>query len=202
MRNKSMIIKDLMKNLFQPENLDLAQELSRKHCHIHGLHSIVLNKNERGQLTRFYKTDKDHELTQGKLGIHNHRYDLNLWGVYGQAVNKIYIRDFYGSLYKKFIFFDREKIEKTNRAYFLSCVETKILSFGEYVRLRADDLHTIYAPECEEACWIVFEGETIRDCTHLYNFGDDPICTKHEKFTKKEIQEILETTLDKLEDKP
>lgn len=66
--------------------------LSRKNCHVRGVHSIVL-RDLGGQLVRAFLTSPDHLLHQNtpeggySLGIHDHLYGLTLEGVTGTPCN-------------------------------------------------------------------------------------------------------------------
>lgn len=136
--------------------------MSRKNCHVNGLHSIVLS-SDGGNLVRFYITSPDHKLFQNShdglfdlsLGIHSHKYNIVLVGLSGfdYASNLIYTEDNFGSEVKKYDY-------SVEGGAVYSCLSK--LSLDGYKRIDvevmlASTLHTVHVPEGVVACWVVEE---------------------------------------------
>lgn len=162
--------------------------LSRKNCHVKGLHSIVLYKDNFDRLLRLYFTTPDHQLYNCmddrvvvNLGVHNHRYDLHLTSVHGEATNVEYLKTQFELQYKtkvqSYLFRDRTDVVECGDV-FLSRGKTQKI---ENLFLGKDELHTVYVKEQSTASWLVQEGFKQRDYTMLYT--NKPVqCEQHDSF--------------------
>jgi len=72
--------------------------MSRKHCHAHNVHSIVVGRRN-GKLTRVFIAMPNHTLWENgtpghrySVGIHDHQYSLQIRSVFGTVNHMIYQR--------------------------------------------------------------------------------------------------------------
>ncbi len=163
--------------------------MSRKNCHIKGLHSIVLYKDKFNRLLRLYLTTPDHELHNCanddlvvNLGVHNHRYDLILSGVHGEAINIEYVKSRYERAYRQkvdsYVFHDKDTVNYCGKVFLSRGKSEKI----EKLFLKKDKLHTVFVKENNTASWLVQEGFQERDYTMLYT--NKPVnCQSHDFFS-------------------
>ena len=156
----------------QASDVDLMK--SRFNCHLKGLHSIVLEDNG-GSLTRCFLAEKSHNLHSNdrhkslmlSLGVHNHRYSLEIEGVTGSAVNYTFVESSMGVGCKCYRFYNKDEVELLgNRSLMLK--KQIELTDGRLLLLGKNDLHTVFVPRREAASWIVVEGLEEADHTNLY----------------------------------
>lgn len=143
------------------------------HCHVGGLHSVVL-LDQPGKRIRLFVAAYGHQLwknsaasEQLSLGYHRHHCDLRLVGVRGHFVNRTASlaggggwrcdlrlnRYEYGS-----------RLLGAKAGFRLLGHDTftgqghALISPGDCVAMRAQDIHTVYVDEGCVAAWLVFEG--------------------------------------------
>lgn len=175
---------------------DDALLMSRRNCHVKGLHSLVF-KNDDGMLSRMFMTTPDHEMHENfnletgdfSLGVHDHKYDLSLVGVKGRAVNLEFMRvedDLVAMsdspdeirlprpVKEKFLY-RKHAYTSTNKMSEPIIINQggrnlKLFAYENINRLfiRHTTLHTVYVPKGEKACWIVYEGKVEQETTNLY----------------------------------
>lgn len=170
------MINTVLNLLQQASDEDLM--LSRKNCHIKGLHSIVLYKDKFDRLLRLYLTDRKHQMGNNmkdnlviNLGVHNHRYDLQLTSVHGKALNITYrITDNRSSNLRAdcYKFYDKDTFEKQDRVFLKKGKVTLI----DNIFMDKNTPHTVYVPYGNTASWLVQEGFEMRDHTMLYTNSD------------------------------
>lgn len=149
------------------ENKKFVLANSFANCHIKGVHSIALSRDEEGRMMRMFVTDENHELKKHSLAIHPHRQNITLHCVKGMFYNFCYREDKVladdHSLYNKFIYespiinqkgsFIKEK-DKVELFNYKACYYRP----GESVFMRATELHSVVCPQ-QFNCWIVQEGQ-------------------------------------------
>lgn len=162
--------------------------MSRKNCHIKGLHSIVLYSDKFNRLLRLYLTTPDHELHDStrdslviNLGVHSHRYDLTLSRVHGDAFNIEYVKSNYEKAYRNqvrsYMFRSKDDFGYCGDVF----LSRGKLSMIDRLFLPKDALHTVFVRECDTASWLVQEGFEERNYTMLYT--NKPVeCQSHEFF--------------------
>lgn len=146
-------------------------------CHIEGLHSIVLNTNSCGDLTRVYLSDnceamkRNEGVKNNPLGIHDHLYHLHLYLVSGEVYNLNYTVDesdfkdvLECSIVNKYSFCGRKPHPKGIASLWESY--TKELT-KEGLILHKDSLHTVKVVS-PKASWLVIEGQQTKAATSLY----------------------------------
>jgi hypothetical protein len=185
--------------------LDVASDedllLSRKNCHIRGLHSIVLYSDKFNRLLRLYLTTPNHQMHNNlrddlniNLGVHTHRYDLQLTKVHGKAVNVRYRivdrkQDTSSQRVDVYKFFDKDNFIKQDRVF----LRRKDLKLIDNTFMDKDELHTVYVPAGKTASWLVQEGFEVKDHTLLYT-NKSVECESYENF--KSAEEVKKFVID------
>lgn len=169
--------------------------LSRLNCHIKGLHSIVLENNE-GKLTRLFITTPKHHMWKNKdvnlslaLGVHSHRYHLQLIEVHGEAMNIIYnhCNPEFGTEVDEYRFYSCDDVKYLGKAYLREYMSVPIIN--EY--MNSNELHTVNVRKGETASWLVIEGTEYKDSTLLYT-NKEVKCEKHRQFSSaKAVREYV-----------
>ena len=190
-------IETLMQMLYLADDETLVR-LSRKNCHVKGLHSIVLSDND-GRLVRFYITSHEHTLFQNShdglfdlsLGVHSHKYDLVLTAVKGfdHASNLVYIEDPSGTDVKKYDYSVEQGAVYIGVSSLCMVSHKKI----DIETMDSDTLRTVHVPEGMVACWLVEDGiET--GSRHAELFSNSEIkFVKHQTFKSAEdVREFVE----------
>ncbi len=176
-------VKEILRMLDSAKDEDLM--LSRFNCHIKGFHSIVL-KSESGRLTRLFITAPNHEMWKNSdinmvlnLGVHNHRYDLILSAVHGEAKNIVYLQatHAYGTKTKVYRFHDKDNVIFLGYDWIREYSSNPI----NEVYMHRTQLHTVLVRKGETASWLVEEGEEVKDSTLLYT-NKDVRCSQFKYF--------------------
>lgn len=187
-----------------------------KNCHAKNLYSIVLKELENGRLLRMYVAVPGNELFKNNpkngemmsVGFHNHRYDIGLQVICGQLTNHLIEEANSFLFYKKYGFETGMGESKLTQPtiVFQNNVSVKFGKFtslqkGDFLQLKAEELHTISTPKNELVAWLVLEGEL------QLNFVPKLITNKvlnesstapfYKKPTRKEIDEIIKLTIQK-----
>lgn len=183
--------------------LDVATDedllLSRKNCHIKGLHSIVLYSDKFNRLLRLYLTTPNHQMHNNlrddlniNLGVHTHRYDLQLTRVHGKAANVRYRivdrkQDTSSQRVDVYEFYDKDKFVKQDRVF----LRRKDLKLIDNTFMDKDELHTVHVPAEKTASWLVQEGFEVKDHTLLYT--NKPVeCETYQNFSSAdEVREFV-----------
>lgn len=161
--------------------------MSMKDCHIKGLHSIVLYCDKYERLLRLYMTTPNHQMHNNmrddlviNLGVHNHRYDLQLTRVHGNAANITYrlSDNRYSNLrvdvYK---YYNKDSYIKQDRAF----LRRKSITLIGNTFMDKSELHTVFVRANETASWLVQEGFEVKDHTLLYT-NSDVKCAEYTRF--------------------
>lgn len=160
-------MKEIFDRMHRAKEQDLI--LSRKNCHAKKVSSIVLEKRPDGSLLRAFLAWPGHKLTKEDLtvGIHDHRYNLLLRGMHGNAMNVRYLRHPLGEEYNQWKF--QSALGKGFSATYVGKATLRDAvpePINESVYLRHDELHTVF---CDgPAAWIVEEGVTRAEETTLF----------------------------------
>lgn len=180
---------------------------SLQHCHCPHVSSIVINEAE-GKLHRIFLVWPNHNLWMNQeqnngyihqvysVGFHDHKYDLELEHIEGHIENisiKPAIAYEDNIRLRTYMVKSRLKeglgpdVKYTGYTYF-SLPQSSVL-YRDVLKLTYKNIHTIYVPHDTKAAWLVREGETKQDITHLYTSRNShPInyCGLYQKFTSKE----------------
>lgn len=187
------MVTTILRMLEEAKDEDLM--MSRMNCHIKGLHSIVL-KNDSGKLTRLFITTPKHQMWKNSdidlvlnLGVHNHRYDLTLTSVHGEAKNIVYLQavEKYGVKTKVYRFKDKDDVT------FLGYDWIREYSSNPITRIymHKTELHTVLVQKGETASWLVEEGEEVKDYTLLYT-NKEVKCSQFRSFSSaKAVREYV-----------
>ena len=188
-----MGVHDILDLLDKASDEDLM--MSMKDCHIKGLHSIVLYCDKFDRLLRLYLTTPNHQMHNNmrddlniNLGVHNHRYDLQLTAVHGKAANITYrlsdsrCSNLRVDVYK---YYNKDKYVKLDRAF----LKRKSLKLIDNTFMDKSELHTVYVRANETASWLVQEGFEVEDHTLLYTSAEVK-CTQYTRF--KSAQDVRE----------
>lgn len=172
---------------------DETLNMSRWDCHVKGMHSIVLHKDpDTNQLTRMFMTMPYHPLHENlstvnrfSLGVHNHLYDIELIRLVGNPVNVLHEKCSTGVVTKKYNF---ESVVTNGRGA-KDTNNNGIIRLTGYDEFRTavlamDQLHTVYVPKEQRACWIVREGIQHATTNNLYNNAEKLQCTGHDTFVR------------------
>ena len=163
---------------------DVDLEMSRFDCHVKGLHSIVL-RNTNGILTRCFLADSNHNMYRNlnfddmllNLGVHSHRYDINITGVSGSAINMIFCESDTGVEVSKYKFKNADDSDYIGES-FLELKKLQAVQKDDSIYMLSNELHTMYVPKGQKASWIVQEFKTISDYTYLYT-NNSPLGEKY-----------------------
>lgn len=173
--------------LAQATDTDLM--LSRKNCHIQGLHSIVL-RNDKGRLTRAFFTTPDHRMHENTLdgglalGVHSHLYDITLKCISGKFCNHNYTKalEAGASLFHGFASTPDKKVLRAGLHPLRLTSFQWVYPNDKPIFMDSEDLHTVYVQEGERASWLVQEGPQVKLVSQLYCLTRDPVCT-YERFS-------------------
>ena len=165
------------------EATDKDLMMTRFDCHVKGLHSIVL-KNDNGKLTRCFIAERNHEMYLNinsrlhlPLGIHDHRYDLRLRQVTGEALNILYKEN--SSLCNVMKYKYESEIKGGVGAIYDGISGVEVCGVNKFtdIIMSSDELHTVYVPKNQESSWLVQEGHEQQDVTNLFQNGNSK-CSK------------------------
>lgn len=152
-----------------PERIAAASYLD---CHVVGLHSVMLI-DKPGSTVRMFVATPDHALwlndghLQMTLGLHSHHCDLVLHGLRGSFTNIIAMaadcetsraRFFSAYRYHSAILGTAGRFEALDTTSWFRLFP-RVLTKGESVVMRADDIHTVGVEQGKSAAWFVYEGK-------------------------------------------
>ena len=159
-------MKNLVKHYLHTNRKEII-ERSLLHCHVQGLHSIILMEAP-GKTIRIYITDQNHGLYKpGALALHPHHCQLTLNVVYGELRNIIYKIDMDSAdgaveydkyLYKSHILDDEMAFMKVG-SDFLKVKTNKLLRTGDSDFMKSSEIHTVVCSANTVNGWFVFEGK-------------------------------------------
>lgn len=163
-------------------NTDLVERQSRQHCHVRGLHSLVLHQYANGNLVRLYIAEPGSDLDMpaeghGRpnvdptfaLGLHPHHCELSLTPLRGRILHvtmgfcadettahySLPAYRYHSQLRGEQPGFEREP----GGPHHLRIVDSRILTGDTTVVLAAQDLHTMNVQRgTGYAAWLVEEG--------------------------------------------
>ncbi len=172
-------------------NLQVAREKSLKNCHVRGLHSVVLNEDEKGLLRVFY-TSQDHELWQNQpakfrrmqwygcnsempisIAIHPHHSEFAFTVLSGTITNVEFGDEMSGiSAWGRAISMPKWKwtsailngqgrFELVDNDSVIYLGECHIYSAGQKFSMLAAQMHTVFVPYGMEAMWMIREIASI-----------------------------------------
>lgn len=181
-----MNLKDEKEKLFN--YIEEAEEehlmMSVMNCHVIGVDSIVLKKNEDGSLFRVFLCHPNASLFENRLngnypiGFHNHKYDLTLSLSFGNVTNLI-IKEFpdeplssirvdkysFTSQIENASSFD---VKREEGSWYVKIIKELKLVCDTPFFLGHNVFHTIHVPYGERAAWYVQEGKKQKSSTALY----------------------------------
>lgn len=182
-----------------------------KDCHAKNLYSIVLKVLESGRLLRMYVALPDNELYKNdpqndelmSIGFHNHRYDIGLQVVRGQLTNHLLREAESDVFYKKYGFetgMGKSKLRQPKIVFqnkiSVKFGESKLLKSGDFLQLKAEQLHTISTPKNELVAWLILEGkradEFIPKLISNRMLDDSSTVSLYQQMTVKEVDEVME----------
>lgn len=160
----------IIKALFEA-NKELAIKKSLMHCHVRGLHSVVLSEGVDGKLIRMFVATQTHLMTGAdSLAFHTHHCDITLVPVVGEFTNLVLTEGSRSSKNKRFKKFRFQSPLKTgskesgsfkslNSDAWCGVVPTTFHAEGPSVTLKASEFHSVSVPPNTAAAWLVVEGE-------------------------------------------
>jgi hypothetical protein len=167
---------------------DRILKMSRQTCHATNVSSIVIKRNpQTGALTRFFVAQPGHNLKgtsyskEFEIGVHNHRYALNLIGVYGKVFHQIFRESEITGACKPI---KKYKVDfTTGERTFIGDTDISLISKVELskhpLHVSPKTIHTIAAEG--PAVWVVEEGPVTNTDLVVYN-NADPIGPPNEAF--------------------
>lgn len=186
------------------------------HCHAKHVHSIVLKTDIRDgheYLTRLYLTMPGHKLLNGinTIGAHNHRYDIEITGIYNKnyIYNTIYRDRRSYDLSKYYTIYSINNIHKTYEIKTQFCKKPPIIKHIGYAELAvvfednllnsiylgADTIHSMKVYK-DYTGWLVEEQVHKNDTTYLYQNNDIDTTYLYQKpISKQEVIDLFETFL-------
>lgn len=184
-------------------------------CHVMGLTSIMLH-DEPGNRIRLFLTQHDHQLWREAdmgnpnmtLAIHPHHCDVTLVRVFGTVRNDIYrLRQrengpLHECRYQSAILTGTGRLVPTGDRYVVTDVRHEYITSRYGREMLAHQMHSIYVPKGQMACWLVIEGKENPDY--------EPVCyTANPAFdsagmylpmSKSQITDTLTTILSHVRD--
>jgi hypothetical protein len=187
-------------------NHDEILSRSLINCHCKGLHSIMLSEIPERTI-RLYITDQSHELWKNdeqqeqSLAYHPHHCDLTLHCIFGALVNAVVTESESGRDVSRYLY--KSKISDGEMAFQylgksnISLPTPTVVGKGEYVFMKASDIHTVFCTKGTINAWLVYEGKedpnyvplcwTNRDLNNQTSEG------LYEKPTLSKLKEILKS---------
>lgn len=171
------LIKHLIEN-----NMDEIVAKSILHCHVKGLHSIMLLEAP-GKTIRLYIANNDHDLARNlldkkgmptqelSLSFHPHHCNLTLHVVKGTLINyemeRASVLDADAGLYRKHLY--KSKITEGEMKF--SFIQESALKLhkatrihtGEALSMYAEAIHNVAVEAGSIAAWLVYEGKENED---------------------------------------
>ncbi len=163
---------------------------SSQNCHVHGLHSIMLQEGY-GFGMRLYVVTDDHmlwrnqrhgiPLTSMVSGFHPHHSNLTLHCIRGEIVNKraeiligeSYAEDDYTRKLRRYRF-DKSVEDKDVETGFVlegydyvRSTKDVVLTAGAFVSMMSKEMHTIHVEQGQTAAWFVYNGQPDSDYVPL-----------------------------------
>lgn len=160
-------LQELVRHLYDA-NKELALKRSLKHCHIKGLHSVVLSEAPDGSLVRVFYATREHELLwPGDIAYHTHHCDLSFAVLGGTVVNwtppteRSPTRSVQQVCNYKFSSVIRDGqggFERVGEPFNAVSVH-EYFSAGDTFTMKAEVYHSVTVPQLSEAAWMLVEGE-------------------------------------------
>lgn len=169
-------MKTLIQHLWRTHQAEIIQK-SIMHCHVRGLHSIMLLDSPE-KLIRLFVADAGNEMYFNKrdnftkmpmsIGFHPHHCDLTLYCIKGDFINwtvtdNIKENDITKFPAKKYLYTSKIKDEnggfKKIEDCFLKTIKTTMILEQDSVFLPANTIHTISCEPNKVTAWLVFEGK-------------------------------------------
>lgn len=170
-------MKTLITHLLR-NNLTQIVQQSMLHCHVRGVHSIML-LNSPGQTIRLYYADTDSDLHRNapdyigggmSVGFHTHHCNLTLHCVKGRfwnwTVRAVADHEDVGEVdlvmdgyrYQSQILTGTQGFVKEIENAHLKSERLSRIKQGSHITLAAHEIHTVFVKPWESATWLVYEG--------------------------------------------
>lgn len=187
------MIKRLIKSLYL-RNKELALEKSLKHCHVRGVHSIVLDENKDGKMIRLFYATPSHKLDT-PVAFHCHKTDLTLFKIFGEIHHLLFTQN-QRQEFKRYIFESaitgKGEFKSSGKQY----KDVSLTALSPYQFLKGETYHSITVPAKEQAAWLVLEGEDNANYDHVVFSQQDlnkwTAENLYQKFDKLELQETID----------
>ena len=134
------------------------------HCHVRGLHSIMLHDEPGNRVRMFFADEANKMLVSGApaLAAHGHHCDVTLIPVFGPVMHVLCGRpthcedgDHHECTYSSGVTGASELVP-TGRLFYFK--DSKTAHLREPIQLKASTLHTVHVPPGNVAAWLVIEG--------------------------------------------
>jgi hypothetical protein len=177
-------MKALVQHLVR-ENLAQIAAGSLLHCHVRGLHSIMLIDTPEQRIRLFIAT-KDHQLyhntaeTLGSLAAHPHHCNITLHCIKGGFTNLMYRQkpvlqevEYVAYTYQSAILTGVGSFARAEApsAVFVGSVDVER---GDSLALAANAIHSVYITQGRETAWFVYEGREDKNYSSL-SYSDQPL---------------------------
>lgn len=204
------------KSLLEDALNDGAFEKSLKNCHHKGMDSVVLfdeTETNGGMARFFYARHGQHAMNSVfdkkghfTLGMHNHRFDLQIVPLVGSIVN-IETKESHrrtGITLHEYAFAsaladdDIEAVGTVHRrAANFAPLDERPLHPGNRLSMRSDQIHTVLVPDTVRTpgtAWLVIEGPDTGTASRIYSPRDDLTVTSTDLYTPMSRSEALGLT--------
>ena len=184
----SIPLKHLIRHLVS-NHLSTIVSQSLLHCHVRGLHSIMLLQC-RERTIRLYVTSSDHEMWHNypasygqaplSIGFHAHHCNLTLDVVRGSIFNWTVKPSRKGFLSDRYIWQSPIEMERPGgfildaQGEVMDTVGQTVLDVGEWTMMQASEIHTVAVQQGAIAAWLVYEG--LEDTGYVpYTWSNAPL---------------------------
>ncbi len=186
------------------KNQDFVIDNSYMHCHAHGLHSLMLYRDNNIKIRLFISDNSDlylNELSNNSfnhnlsIAFHDHRFNLFLKPIYGKVYDIVEddLSNNHVTLNK---YFYKSKLIGNGFGEFLDLKDTKTFSLSQrqlslyekHVHIHSD-YHTVYVPKDTVAVWFIAEVDY-----NLYCFKESHAYSNHHPVISKAMYK--KTTID------
>lgn len=155
---------------------------SLMNCHVPGVHSLILDKDDNGFYTRMFITDRDHTLWKNQCGItnkkwddlsvaiHPHHCDIEIYVIRGIFWNVEFSLKTKRGVEKDEVELGRwewvSEIKNTGKGGFepfgtqkLVKTNVRYLPEKQFHKMKSDELHTVFISKGQICAWIIQESE-------------------------------------------
>lgn len=147
--------------------------LSKRHCHVKSISSVVTKQKETGRLVRYFMSEENHGMESNfpglgmLLGIHNHAYNIHIQCVAGKLLNDKYERVRSKAISVNMYTFKMEDTRTLKKKMFFGGIahveirSTNLLLPQDDIYMSAAELHTVRLPKTGKNVWKVNEGQSV-----------------------------------------